>query len=347
MAAKFLIKKQKRELKELIKNKSDYNSKEISRAQIVLLLNEGTSCDNIIMLTGYKKRRIYQVRAAYLSEGITGILDKRKPSRKSLLSKEERDEICEILLQNTPLDYGYSTEFWSTALLADLIESRYNVRYASKTSYYLLFKKAKFSFHKPGRVYEKKDYEITEKWRKSVKKQIKKVWTDENVVILTADEMVLSTQTTFQKVWLQQGEYPKIEVSNTKKNRSIYGFLNIKTGQEHAYKRLKQNMNETVSCLKNISKIYAGKKILLIWDGAGWHKGSKVLEFIEKTGNIEVVYFPPYSPEENPQEHVWKSGRQEITHNKFIEDIDSATDEFISYLRTTKFKYDFLGFSAK
>jgi hypothetical protein len=85
--------------------------------------------------------------------------------------------------------YGYKSENWTTSILADLIEARYDVRYKSRTSYYLLFKE------------------------------------DESVVILCEDEMILSSQTTFQKIWLPQGKYPKIEVSNTKVNRKFIFYL--------------------------------------------------------------------------------------------------------------------------
>jgi transposase len=50
-------------------------------------------------------------------------------------------------------------------------------------------------------------------------------------------------------------------------------------------------------------------KVALFWDNAGWHKGSVVQEYIKKDGNITVIHFPTYAPEENPQEHVWKSPR--------------------------------------
>jgi len=95
-----------------------------------------------------------------------------------------------------------------------------------------------------------------------------------------------------------------------------------------------------------IRKLYSGQKILLLWDGPGWHRGIKVKEFLNNDGNIEVIYFPRYSPEENPQEHVWKEGRSQVTHNRFIENIDTATNEFVNYLNSAKFNYSLLGLSA-
>ena len=104
-------------------------------------------------------------------------------------------------------------------------------------------------------------------------------------------------------------------------------------------------MYETVKILKKVRKVYPKKKILLLWDGAGWHRGSKTQEFIKKDQKIKTIYFPKYTPEENPQEHVWKSGRDQVTHNRFIENIDTTTDEFIKYLNKTNFPYSLLGFS--
>jgi hypothetical protein len=36
-----------------------------------------------------------------------------------------------------------------------------------------------------------------------------------------------------------------IETNGTRKNRSIYGFLNLKTGKEHAFATMRQTMHET------------------------------------------------------------------------------------------------------
>jgi hypothetical protein len=165
-------------------------------------------------------------------------------------------------------------------------------------------------------------------------------------VILAEDEMHLSTQTTVQKIWLPKGEYPRIEVARKRDARSIYGFLNVKTGSEHAFKTKWQNMYITASIIPEIRKLYPDKKILLVWDQAGSHKGREAQKAIKEDGMIETIYFPAAAPEEDPQEHVWKSGRPQVSHNRFIQDIDGATDEFIAYLNTTRFPYALLGLSA-
>ena len=324
-----------------------HSGREVRRAQAILLVDQEVDIVAITAVTHFKRRQIFDLRRNYRNSGLPAISDKRKGAPKELLTKKQREEVLEILKKKTPKEYGYAQDFWTTGILGAVIEDLYKAKYKSKTSLYLIFKQAKFTYHKPGRVYDKHNEEEVEKWRKATKPKLKKLLQDKNTVILAADEMILTTETTIQKVWLPEGEYPKIECrTGGRKRRNVYGFLNMKTGQEHAFKTELQNMYMTKEILKKVRTIYPTQKIALFWDNAGWHRGSVVQEYIKKDGNIAVIHFPTYAPEENPQEHVWKSGRAECTHNEFIEDIDKATDGLVKYFNKTRFPYELLGFSA-
>lgn len=342
-----LSEKQVLRLSSFIKSKEN-EVKEVRRAHAVLLLNQGLKIPLVVAATGYQRRQIFEARKRYLAKGIRGIRTRRKGKPKELLTRKEIKEIVRIIRRkNSPLRFGYDSRFWTTSLLADFIEKRYKVRYKSKTSYYLLFKRVKFTYHKPGRVWEKQSKEIIRAWKKKYRPKIKRAWNDPNTVILCEDEMKLSTTTTLQKIWLPLGEYPKVEVCGSKKSKSVYGFLNLKTGQEHAYPAVWQNMYLTKEQLQKIRGVYPRQKFLLIWDGPGSHRGKEVTRFIQEDGRIEVIYFPPYTPELNPQERVWKKGRKEVSNNKFIPDVDKVTNDFVNYLNDRRFPYSLLGFSAK
>ncbi|MCG2687653.1 IS630 family transposase [Candidatus Parcubacteria bacterium] len=332
---------QKQELQAII-NYSKSSGREVRRAQSVLLLDQEMEIEAIIALTNYSRRQIFDLRKNYLNNGIIVIHDKKKGKPKHLLTKKQLAEVIKIVKEKTPKDYKYDSDFWTTLILGDLIDSQYKIKYRSKTSIYLIFKEAKFTFHKPDRLYQARNEEEVQKWKKKAKIKVKKALAEKNTVVLTADEMSLSTQTTIQKVWLPQGEYPHIEVATKRASRSIYGFLNIKTGKETAFKTKWQNMYITYDILGELRKVYPKQKLFLIWDKAPWHKGSRAQQFIKEDGNIETFDFPRAAPDENPQEHVWKNGRSKITHNKFIDNIDKATDDFVNYLNNTTFNYSFL-----
>jgi len=331
-----------------IVNKSK-SSNEIKRSQAILMIDRAADIESITFFTGYHRRQIYTLRQKYLAKGTKAITDRKKGKPKELLTKKQLKEIIKIIKDKRPKDidtYFRDDEFWTTSILGSFINRHYKVKFKSKTSYYIIFKEARFTFHKPGRVYEKHNEEEVAKWKKENEPKIFEALDDNKTIVLAEDEMILSTQTTFQKIWLPQGEYPRVEISNTRKNRSVYGFLNINTGKEHAFKTERQNMFITADILKKIRLIYPNQKLLIVWDGAGWHRGSEVQKQIKRDKRTKTIHFPRYAPELNPQEYVWKSGRDHCTHNTFIENIDTATDEFVVFLNRNIFQYKLIDFSA-
>ena len=328
----------------LIKGKSSAVTR---KAQAVLMIHRGKAEADILEMTSYSKRHAQALRKNYLAKGAIALTDKRKGQPKEILTKAQRTEVIETVKTKRPDEVGLYGEYWTTGLLAKFIELRYEAKYKSKTSHYLIFSKAAFTFHKPGAKYQKHDAGKVRKWKRANKSKVLAALNNPERTVLCADEIVLTSKTTFQKIWLPKGEYPKIDVSNKKENRSVYGFLNVKTGQEHAFKTLKQNMYITAEeVLPQLRCAYPAQEIQLIWDNAPWHVGSKVKEFFERDKHIEVINFPPYSPELNPQEHVWKEGRSKVTHNHYIEDIDATANEFIDYLNVRTFPYKLIGISV-
>ena len=64
--------------------------------------------------------------------------------------------------------------------------------------------------------------------------------------------------------------------------------------------------------LRDLSEEYPIDIILLCCDGAAWHK-SGALEIPE---NIELFHIPPYTPEINPIEQIWKEIRKRGFRNE-------------------------------
>jgi len=315
---------------------------ELTRVQAILLVDQASSPSLIKELTGFNQKYAFDLRRKYLQRGISSLHD-RKKQPKALLTRGQREKVIQIVTTSTPQAFGYETDYWTTAILSRIIQEHFGVTYKSRTSLYIIFKQAKFTYHKPDKQYKKRDQQVIDKWIAEQTPVLQKAFNDPNSVVLVEDEMFLSTQTTTQKIWLPQGEYPKIDVASTRKTCTIYGFLNVRTGQEHAFKAAGANSEESCRILDLIGSQYPGKTIVLVWDNAPWHKSATLKEYLTNTKHsFHLIQFPPYSPDLNPQEHVWKAGRSNITHNKFIENIDHATHAFIHFLNHQTFAYNFL-----
>jgi hypothetical protein len=71
--------------------------------------------------------------------------------------------------------------------------------------------------------------------------------------------------------------------------------------------------------LDEMAARYPDENIVMVLDGAGWHKNQE----IELAENLRTVFLPPYSPELNPQEHVWDDLREKCFHNRAFDSMDA------------------------
>ena len=74
--------------------------------------------------------------------------------------------------------------------------------------------------------------------------------------------------------------------------------------------------------LNEFSKHYLQYRIILCLDKAGWH----ISEDCIIPENIKFWYLPPYSPELNPVEIIWRQIRQKYFNNRFFNTIDDVMD---------------------
>lgn len=73
------------------------------------------------------------------------------------------------------------------------------------------------------------------------------------------------------------------------------------------------NGENTVAFIKHLQQQRPGQRIVLIWDGASYHKSDEVKEFLASvnTGQdasqwqVTCILFAPNAPEQNPVEDVW------------------------------------------
>ena len=75
-----------------------------------------------------------------------------------------------------------------------------------------------------------------------------------------------------------------------------------------------------------------GRRIWMILDNAPWHRKAKRLireadEYERIRERVSFLDIPPYSPDLNPIEQVWRVARREVTHNRFFPSIDDERRE--------------------
>jgi transposase len=150
--------------------------------------------------------------------------------------------------------------------------------------------------------------------------------------ILFADEARFGTHSKLGHGWFKKGSRTTVQVKLGYKNFYIYGCANPMNGKSFALLLPKANTECMNFFLQELAKEFANKKVILIVDGAGWHKSNNLLV----PQNIKLVYLPPYSPELNPIERLWLYIKKATIRNRIydtIEDLEVTICNFIKNLQ--------------
>ncbi len=90
-----LEQKQKDELKHIIRTSK--KTREVLRAQAIIMLDEGDSHVKVKRMTGFSKTRAFHLRREYLKNGIESLKDKREGKPKQLLTTKQRALVLETV----------------------------------------------------------------------------------------------------------------------------------------------------------------------------------------------------------------------------------------------------------
>ena len=74
--------------------------------------------------------------------------------------------------------------------------------------------------------------------------------------------------------------------------------------------------------LEELSNTFAKDKIILVCDGAAWHKSGS----LRIPENIKLVFIPPYTPEMNPIGQIWKEIRKRGFKNEVFKSLQNVVD---------------------
>lgn len=127
------------------------------------------------------------------------------------------------------------------------------------------------------------------------------------------------------RAWFLKGGTPEVLCPATHEKIGISGTINMETGQ--VYSKIADNFNADgflIFIKSLVPNIPHGKTFVMILDNARPHHAKKVTEYVEKNvSNLKLLFLPPYSPNLNPAENVWKLLRRTATHNVYFDSLKS------------------------
>lgn len=86
-------------------------------------------------------------------------------------------------------------------------------------------------------------------------------------------------------------------------------------GRKRFYWKAAQRGNgkSFVAFLHQLRLLFPGRKLCIVLDNVSYHKSGIVKRFLVRHSEIVLIYLPPYSPEYNPVERIWKWFKKKVS----------------------------------
>jgi transposase len=284
------------------------------RCRLVLKMAGGLSAHAAALAVGCAPSTGWRVAARFRAEGESGLLDRRAENGGLKVDEDVRAGMLEIVA-GRPRDHGFERSTWSLEVLAQVIAKELQVRLSLGHLSKVL--------HALGVVLKRARPFVRCPWKRRRRQkriaQLRAVAAQRapREVVLFADEIDVHKNPRIGPDWTVRGTQRYVETPGRNEKRYLAGAY------DPARRRLIYVEGEQkaswlfVRLLRLLASTYRGmRKIHLILDNYVIHKSQWVVKALaELAGRIVLHFLPPYCPQENRIERLWKDVHDNVTRN--------------------------------
>jgi len=302
----------------LMRHRKERDKRICDRIKAVLAYDEGysyTGISKILLLDDETIRR-------YINDYVE--VKKLKPTNggsEGKLTKYEKIALIKHLKENT---YLYVKD------ICVYVKKTYNKNY-SVSGMTKWLQNNEFRYKKPHGVPAKADKKKQEEFIEYYNKL--KEETKGKEPIYFADSVHPQHQTHLAYGWIYKGIRKEIAMTGRQYRMNFMGGICL-DNYKIVYKSTdKVETNSIKQFFIKVRKNHPDKiKIHMILDNAGYHKSHEVKIFAKEL-NIDLHYLPPYSPNLNPIERLWKIMHEHVSYNKYYEKFSEFSEATLHFFR--------------
>jgi transposase len=269
-------------------------------------LAEGISADDIAKVLKVGRSSVFEWQRAYRAHGPEGLRTKKTRGPKSKLSDGQMSQLYRLIVGNDPRQLSFGFALWTREMVQELIFRQFAIR-LSKPSIGKVLARMGMSPQRPLYHAYERDPEKVRTWKEETFPKIQADAKKEGAAIFFADEASVRTDYHAGTTWAPVGKTPTVKGAGRKRSVSMVSAVNPR-GEMHFH--VQEEGIDRYDFLEFVENLMsdAGRPVFLIMDNSTVHHAIVLKEYAAKSGGRLRLYFlPPYSPDLNPDEWVWKN----------------------------------------
>lgn len=135
----------------------------------------------------------------------------------------------------------------------------------------------------------------------------------------------------------------KTQIAHLAETKKSLDFIKFLEEVKRRYRReITQKLPQHLESLRESEDGKYKGLVLVVLDGDSTHRSNETKAWLEKNyGMLEFLRLPTYSPDLNPQEHVWRALRKHLSRVEGKYTFGQTIDRACRFLLTQKFNYQF------
>ncbi|MCL9971636.1 IS630 family transposase [Anoxybacillus kestanbolensis] len=155
----------------------------------------------------------------------------------------------------------------------------------------------------------------------------------EDMVLMYEDESHIRDYQALHATWSLKGKQKQVLTHGHHATVSLFGALNVMNGEFLCMEAAKCNEQWFQQFLEYVLSQYPKKNIVMILDNARIHHAVILKPFLEKhRKRLTLLFLPPYSPNLNLCERIWKWMKESVIVNRFYATREEIRESIISFL---------------
>ena len=298
---RLLSEQERKDLEGGLKKAKD--ASEWKRIFVILSYDEGRSVEELARLTRLSEWTIEEYLKQYSSHNKT----KNDPTGggSSKLTQEEARLLEEHLSQTTYLKVKEIVAY---------VKKTFDKEYSRSGMTNWLIER-EFTFKKPQKIPGKLDPAKQQEFIEAYKRLKESLGPDDELYFFDAVHPEYQSQAVCG--WIKKGECKTLQTTGKQKRLHFVGALSLKEMKVMVREYETIDADAVIRFFKDLESEKKRGQIHIILDNASAHKNHKLIEYL-KTSRIRLHYLPPYSPNLNPIERLWKVFREMTLYNRYF-----------------------------
>ena len=286
--------------------KLDHATLEALRIRAVRSVQDGDSPEDVARTLRVTPRAMYRWLALYRRGGWNALKAKPLAGRPPKLDGGMLRWLYRTVTQKNPLQLKFQFALWTREMVAELIERKSGVRLA-RNSVGRLLAQLGITPQKPLYRAIERDETLVQKWLKTAYPKIRRMAKAQAADIYFGDAAHIRSDHHAGRSWGKRGETPVVATTGARHAMSLLSAITSKGRMRFMIKAAGGvNAEVFIEFLKRLL-VGATRPIFLIVDRGPAHRAKKTQAFVESLGGrLRLFFLPPYSPDRNPDELVWK-----------------------------------------